>query len=60
MAGSVPHVMISHAMWRSRFGSDPAAVGSTVTLNGQPALVIEIVPATFEGFLVDWNGPTSV
>src|SRR5436190_652692 len=30
-----PLVVISHRLWRERFGGDPAIVGKQVTLNGQ-------------------------
>src|SRR3954464_14788121 len=29
-------VVLGHALWKSRFGSDPAIVGRTLTLNGRP------------------------
>lgn len=41
-------VMISEGLWRSRFASDPRVVGSTLTLNGKPWLVIGVVPERFE------------
>jgi putative ABC transport system permease protein len=37
-------VVISDAFWRSRLGSDPAAVGATLTFNGHPHTVIGILP----------------
>jgi putative ABC transport system permease protein len=41
-------VMIGERLWRTRFGSDPKVVGSPLTLNGKPALVIGVVPERFE------------
>jgi predicted permease len=41
-------VMISEGLWRTRFGSDPRVVGSTLTLDEKPALVIGVVPERFE------------
>lgn len=41
-------VMIGESMWRTRFGSDPKVIGSTLTLNDKPALVIGVVPQQFE------------
>jgi len=41
-------VMISEGLWRTRFASDPRVVGSTLTLNGKPWLVIGVVPERFE------------
>lgn len=40
-------VVLSHALWRSQFGSDAGALGRTVTLNGAPYTIIGIMPATF-------------
>jgi len=45
---SAAHVAIlSDALWRSRFGGDPATVGRTVDLDGIPYTVIGIAPAHF-------------
>lgn len=40
-------VVISHQLWRERFGSDPAMIGKAITLNGEPYTVIGIMPAGF-------------
>ena len=40
-------VLISHELWRRRFGADPNAVGQKVTVNGLNNTVIGIMP---EGF----------
>jgi predicted permease len=40
-------VVLSHALWRSRFGGDPALVGQTVDLNRQPHVVVGIAPPDF-------------
>ena len=37
-------VVLSHALWRTRFGENPEVVGSTITLNGEPYTVIGIMP----------------
>jgi predicted permease len=44
-----PVVVISHDLWRSRFGSDTTLVGSTVSLNGHGFTVVGIAPAGFRG-----------
>jgi putative ABC transport system permease protein len=38
-------VILAHALWRQRFGADPAVVGRTITLNGIPQQVIGVLPA---------------
>ena len=37
-------VLLSHDFWRTRLGSDPGAVGSELTINGEPHEVVGIVP----------------
>lgn len=40
-----PHlVVLSHELWHGRFGSDPTIVGRSVTLNGEPFVVIGVLP----------------
>ncbi|HEV2836940.1 MAG TPA: ABC transporter permease [Pyrinomonadaceae bacterium] len=43
--GGARVVMISHALWQRRFGSDPAVVGQTINLNNTQYVVIGIAPA---------------
>src|SRR5687768_5191898 len=45
--GAPPAVIISHEFWRTRLGSDPAAVGATLRLNDRPVTVVGVAPATF-------------
>jgi len=40
-------VVISDALWRSRFGADPTLLGRTIMLDGSPHLVIGVTPAAF-------------
>jgi putative ABC transport system permease protein len=51
--GAPPVALISHALWRSRYGADPAAVGRTLSLDRTSAPVqrvpiIGVLPADFE------------
>src|SRR5579864_852709 len=39
--------VISNALWQNRFGSDPAAIGKTVTVDGSPTTIVGIMPAGF-------------
>jgi putative ABC transport system permease protein len=39
--------MLSHAVWRDRFGADPAVIGQTVRLNGAPYVVVGVLPPPF-------------
>jgi putative ABC transport system permease protein len=40
-------VVLLHDFWSQRFGRDPAVVGRTVTLDGEPHEVIGVMPAGF-------------
>ena len=42
-----PAVVVSEAMWRTRFGSRPDMVGRTLVLNGQPFTVVGIMRPGF-------------
>src|SRR5919202_158486 len=57
-----PVVVVSHEMWRQRFGGDPALVGRTITLNDRPFTVVGIMPRDFRGlsFITDVWIPTAM
>ena len=40
-------VVLSHALWKRRFGADPSIVGKTITLNGRPRLVMAVMRPDF-------------
>ncbi|HKW88960.1 MAG TPA: ABC transporter permease [Candidatus Acidoferrales bacterium] len=40
--------LISYALWQSRFGGSMAALGQTLSLDGQPTRVIGVLPRNFE------------
>ena len=46
--GAAHVVLISHPAWIRRFGGDPAALGRTISLNGEPHTIIGILPEAFE------------
>lgn len=39
--------ILSHGLWESRFGADPAILGSTVMLDGEAATVVGVLPDDF-------------
>jgi len=41
-------VILSHSLWARRFASDPAIVGTSLTINEQPFLVAGVMPASFD------------
>src|SRR5215468_5458725 len=49
--GDAPVVVISDRFWRNRLNSSPVAVGQTLRLNGQPAMIVGITPRNFNGVL---------
>lgn len=44
-----PTAMISHAMWRQRFGSERGVIGRTIRVNGFPVEVVGVAPPRFTG-----------
>ncbi len=51
----VPIVVISQHLWQSRFASDPAIVGSEISLNGMAFKVVGVAPQGFIGTEVGLN-----
>lgn len=41
-------VVLSHGTWRRRFGADPEVVGSRLVLDGEPFVVVGVMPPGFE------------
>jgi putative ABC transport system permease protein len=50
-------VMLSHGLWKRRFGSDPAIIGEKVTLNMQPYTVVGVMPEGFGVLPPDAQSP---
>jgi putative ABC transport system permease protein len=42
-----PVVVLSHRLWRDRFGSDPAVIGRTIELDGTRTQIVGVMPAGF-------------
>jgi predicted permease len=41
-------VLLSHALWQTRFGADRSVVGRRITLNDEPVTVVGVLPASFD------------
>lgn len=46
--GGPPVAVLSHSLWRRRFSSDPAIVGRSILLKGEPHTVVGVVPESFQ------------
>lgn len=46
-AGNEKVVILSHSLWQRRFGSDPAIIGNSVTIDGESYTVIGVMPPQF-------------
>ena len=42
--GSEGVVILGYTVWKNRYGADPAVVGRTLRLNGEPATIIGVMP----------------
>jgi putative ABC transport system permease protein len=47
LPGSPAVVILGGEIWSSRYGSDPAIVGQSITVNGVPSTVIGVMPRGF-------------
>lgn len=45
--GAPRTVMLSYSVWQRHFGSDPSLIGRNLELNGQPYIVIGVMPNGF-------------
>jgi putative ABC transport system permease protein len=47
--GANPVAVVSHRLWRRRFGADAGLVGQTIVVNGRQCTVIGVMPEGFHG-----------
>jgi predicted permease len=50
-------IVLGHSFWQTRFGSDPAIIGRTVTLNGQSWTVVGVAREGFKGAMPMVDNP---
>ena len=48
MPNRAPVAIISHALWQRHFGGDPNVLGKTLTLTGQNAQIVGVMPEGFQ------------
>jgi predicted permease len=46
-------VVLSHGFWKNRMGGSPSVVGTTLSLSGEPHVVLGVMPADFETRVLD-------
>ncbi len=40
-------VVLAHGLWQRRFGSDRSVIGRTISMNGEPFVVVGVMPPSF-------------
>ena len=45
--GAPPVALISHGLWTRRYGKQPGIIGTNVTLNGEPRMIVGVLPPDF-------------
>jgi putative ABC transport system permease protein len=50
VAGAGNFVLLSWALWKSRYGADAEIVGRPIELDGEPYTMVGVMPAGFNGF----------
>jgi predicted permease len=48
-AGTHPVAVISHGLWRRRFGADPRVIGKELSISGYRFTIIGVTPSEFTG-----------
>lgn len=56
-ARATPVAVLDHGFWERSFGSDPAVIGRTITLNRVPFTIVGVAPKNFSGTLLG-GGPS--
>lgn len=59
-AGHEKVVLLDHGFWKRRFASDPAIVGRTLPLEGEPYTVVGVLPPEFEPGLLPTSGSRGI
>jgi predicted permease len=51
-ADAQPAAVISEALWKRRFGEEPAAIGRSILLNGSPYTLVGVIDRSFGGSFI--------
>lgn len=60
--GAARVLLLSHRLWQTRYASDASVIGRAVTLDGRPATVVGVLPASVDAVLpaADWWAPLAL
>ena len=50
--GKTPVVVISYALWQSRFGGDPSIIGKSIQINRMLCTIVGVAPPGFVGCMI--------
>ncbi len=50
MPPGIPVAVLTHRMWQTRFGGDPAVIGRNILINAKPFTVVGVLRPDFESF----------
>jgi putative ABC transport system permease protein len=53
--GKDHEVVLSHGLWQRRYHADPAIIGKSIRVDGEPYTVVGVMPASFQ--FQFWSGP---
>jgi hypothetical protein len=56
-AEAEPVTVVSYRYWKEKLGGNPAAIGSTVDVNGTPVSIVGVAPPQFYGDRLQVNPP---
>lgn len=59
-SGAVPAVLLSEQLWTSEFNRDPKLIGKAITIEEHPAVVVGIVPKSYQGANLNWSDPPQI
>ena len=54
MPNASPVIVLSHSLWRRRFGGDPKVIGQSITANGVATTVVGVMPPDFYSSAQAW------
>jgi len=53
-------IMLGYGYWASKFGGDPSVVGRTIVADGEPRLIVGVLPRSFHFPFLGYHDPSIV